>query len=453
MKKQNKLNPKQAMAWVNKQLKDVSDIEERKLKKGHEEIDIIYFKSLCDPVVINENLINRFYELDNVQLYLEFIVSFPKSLEPEKEEDLMRNMLRGAVAIFSKDKVLLFDAELVQAGGIQPASTENVVQGPDDSFTENVEINLNLIRHRYQSTNLKSEYMTAGSASQTRLIILYDEDKVDKTVLKEVKSRLSDIKAHIVQSASDIERWTMHPRFRLFPTMMLSERPDRTVLNISQGKVAILMDNTGYSILVPSIFNDFFTAMDDKIQLPPIGWFLKGVRYIALFLTVLLPAFYVAFTSYNPEILRMQVALLIAGSRATVPYPSFFEVLFMLLAMEFLTEASVRLPKAIGPTATTVGGLILGTAATEAGLVSNIMIILVSAVAITNYVIPFTMMSMGIRVSKYMFIVLASFFGLVGIVLGMISLILYLTSLRTFGKPYLKMFSMDWRRKGDRRSG
>lgn len=453
MKKHNQLNPKQAMTWLQKQLQGVADIEERKLKKEFEEIQIIYFKSVCDPVLINDNVINRFYELNNVPLFLEFIMSFPKSQVPEKEEDVMRSMLRGNVAIFSKDKVLLFDAELVQAGGIQPASTENVIQGPDDSFTENVEVNLNLIRHRYQSANLKSELMTVGKASQTRLVILYDDIKVDKTVLKELKSRLSDIKADIIQAAADIERWTMHPRLRLFPTMMLSERPDRTVLSISQGKVAILIDNTGYAILVPSVFNDFFTAMDDKIQLPPIGWFLKGIRYIALFLTVLLPAFYVAFTSYNPEILRMQISLLIAGSRATVPYPSFFEVLFMLLAMEFLTEASVRLPKAIGPTATTVGGLILGTAATEAGLVSNIMIILVSAVAITNFVIPFIMMSMGIRVSKYLFILLASFFGLVGIVLGMVAMILYLTSLRSFGKPYLKMFSMDWGKKGDQRSG
>ncbi|GAE06703.1 spore germination protein GerKA [Paenibacillus sp. JCM 10914] len=234
---------------------------------------------------------------------------------------------------------------------------------------------------------------------------------------------------------------------------MLTERPDRTVMNISQGKIAVLVDSTGYAILLPAIFNDFFTAMDDKIQLPPIGWFLKGVRYIALFVTVLMPSFYVAFTSYNPEILKLQITLLVAGSRATVPYPSFFEVLFMLLAMEFLTEASVRLPKAIGQTATTVGGLILGTAATEAGLVSNVMIILVAAVAITNFVIPINMMSSGIRVTKYLFIVLSILFGLVGIVLGMIAMILYLTSLRSFGQPYLRMFSMDWKRKGDQQSG
>jgi spore germination protein len=453
MTSEQHLNADLARKCLKENFKNIGDIEHRELKNEGGHALLIYFKSMCDPVMINDNLINRFYELNSLDLYDQFIRSFPSSLEPKDEQELLRNILRGCVAIFIRDNVLLFDAVLVNAGSIQPASTENVIQGPDDSFTENIEVNLNLIRHRYQTVNLKTEFMTVGKISQTRIIIMYDACKVEETVLQELRKRLSELKADIVQSASEIERHTMHPRFRLYPTLMLTERPDRAVLNISQGKIAVLMDSTGYALLLPAIFNDFFTAMDDKIQLPPIGWFLKGIRYIALFITVLMPSLYVAFTSYNPEILRMQVTLLIAGSRATVPYPSFFEVIFMLLAMEFLTEASVRLPKAIGQTATTVGGLILGTAATEAGLVSNIMIILVSAVAITNFVIPITMMSSGIRVTKYLFIVLATFFGLVGIVLGIVAMIMYLTSLRSFGKPYLKMFAMDWKKKGDQRSG
>jgi spore germination protein len=453
MTSEQHLNADLARKCLKENFQNIGDIEHRELKNEGGHALLIYFKSMCDPVMINDNLINRFYELNSLDLYDQFIRSFPSSLEPKDEQELLRNILRGCVAIFIRDNVLLFDAVLVNAGSIQPASTENVIQGPDDSFTENIEVNLNLIRHRYQTVNLKTEFMTVGKISQTRIIIMYDACKVEETVLQELRKRLSELKADIVQSASEIERHTMHPRFRLYPTLMLTERPDRAVLNISQGKIAVLMDSTGYALLLPAIFNDFFTAMDDKIQLPPIGWFLKGIRYIALFITVLMPSLYVAFTSYNPEILRMQVTLLIAGSRATVPYPSFFEVIFMLLAMEFLTEASVRLPKAIGQTATTVGGLILGTAATEAGLVSNIMIILVSAVAITNFVIPITMMSSGIRVTKYLFIVLATFFGLVGIVLGIVAMIMYLTSLRSFGKPYLKMFAVDWKKKGDQRSG
>ncbi|AVV56080.1 spore germination protein [Paenibacillus glucanolyticus] len=447
------LNASHAKQWLQKQLHKVGDIEERELKNQEDHALLLYFKSMCDPVVVNEDLINRFYELNSLKIYEEFIRSFPSTIEPAEESELMRNMLRGCVVVFIQDRVLLFDAVLINAGDIQPASTENVIQGPDDSFTENIEVNLNLIRHRYQTANLKSEFMTVGKISQTRIIILYDVTKADESVLEELRKRLSELKSDIVQSASEIERHTMHPQLRLFPTLMLTERPDRTVMNISQGKVAVLVDSTGYAILLPAIFNDFFTAMDDKIQLPPIGWFLKGIRYIALFVTVLMPSLYVAFTSYNPEILKMQITLLIAGSRATVPYPSFFEVIFMLLAMGFLTEASVRLPKAIGQTACVVGGLILGTAATEAGLVSNIMIILVAAVAVTNFVIPINMMSSGIRVTKYIFILLATFFGLVGIVLGVVATIMYLTSLRSFGKPYLKMFAVEWSNKGDQQSG
>ncbi len=147
----------------------------------------------------------------------------------------------------------------------------------------------------------------------------------------------------------------------------------------------------------------------------------------------------------------MQIALLIAGSRATVPYPSFVEVLVMLMMMEFLTEASLRLPKAIGPTATTVGGLILGQAATAAGLVGNIMIILVSAVAISNFLIPLNMMSLSIRVLKYIFLMAAAILGLVGVVVCLVGFTMYLCRQRCFGQPYFRMFALDT--VGNRKGG
>jgi hypothetical protein len=215
------------------------------------------------------------------------------------------------------------------------------------------------------------------------------------------------------------------------------------VFNLAEGKIAVMLDTTGFAILLPVIFNDFFVAMDDKIQLPFIGRFLKLLRVIGVVMTLWLPALYVAFASYNPEFVRVQIALLIAGSRATVPYPSFVEVLIMLIMMEFLTEASLRLPRAIGPTATTVGGLILGQAATEAGLVGNIMIILVSVVAISNFMIPLNMMSFSIRVLKYFFVIAAAMIGLVGVVVCLVGFTMYLCSQRSFGQPYFKMFFID----------
>lgn len=180
--------------------------------------------------------------------------------------------------------------------------------------------------------------------------------------------------------------------------------------------------------------------MDEPTQLPLVGYFLKFLRYFGLFITIALPAFYVGATSYNPELFRVQLALMVAGSRAAVPYASYLEIIFMLIMMEFLIEASIRLPKSVGSTATTVGGLILGQAATEAGLVGNIMIIIVAAVAISNFVIPINAMSFAVRVVKYPLIVLAAFFGLIGIVVGLVWLVFYLSNLRSFGQPYLKLY-------------
>lgn len=154
----------------------------------------------------------------------------------------------------------------------------------------------------------------------------------------------------------------------------------------------------------------------------------------------MLPGLYVAFTSYNPEILRIELALSVAGSRIGVPYPSFIEVILMLIFIEFLTEASIRLPKAVSATATTVGGLILGTALTEAALASNVMIIIVALVAIATFIIPVNEMSFAIRIGRTSLLIFATLFGLIGLTLGFLGSIMYLTNKESFGETYLRIY-------------
>lgn len=183
------------------------------------------------------------------------------------------------------------------------------------------------------------------------------------------------------------------------------------------------------------------SSMDD-LYLP--YWVSKGLqflRYVSLFLTITLPALYIAVISFNPGFFRVQLTLSIAGSRADVPYPSYIEVIFMLFMTEALTEASIRLPKFIGGTATTVGGLILGQAAEQAGLVSSIMIIVTSAVTISNFVIPISTMSFAVRVVRYPLILLSTLYGLVGLIVGLFWVAGFLVDQRSFGKPYFKIFS------------
>jgi hypothetical protein len=252
-----------------------------------------------------------------------------------------------------------------------------------------------------------------------------------------VKEFLSSIDIEMFQSGEQLLDFTKKSQRVLFPTIMVTERPDRTVINIAAGKVILLVAGSPFAVLMPTVLKDQMSSMADIYQTYWIGKFLLIVRYIGLVTTITLPALYVALTSYNPEVFRAQLALSVAGSRHAVPYPSFVEVIIMLLMMELLMEASIRLPKAIGPTATTVGGLILGQAATEAGLVSNIMIIIVSLGAISNFVIPINTFSFAVRVSKYFILLLSIFYGLVGVILGIFLLLAYMVSLDSFGKPYL----------------
>lgn len=435
--------------WLTEQLSGQVDFERRTIGSAGN-IELRYLRSVSNSDTINRYLIVPSYEMEDAASYETYIASFPGTVPAETKDKIMEYVLKGFALISVQDKQFLFDAVKVESSGIGEAINESIVQGPRDALSENIEINLNMIRRRYQSPTLKVDMMVVGNMSKTTVGILYDSERVDQKVLQEMKKRISTIKVDIIQSAGEMEKYISPERFRLFPTMIVTERPDRVVFNIAEGKIAVLINTTGFAIIAPTIFSDFFTAMDDKIQVPVVGWFLKVIRYIGLFITLTLPALYVTFSSYNPEILKVQLSLLIAGSRAAVPYPSFMEVFLMLLMMEFLTEASLRLPKAIGPTATTVGGLILGQAATQAGLVSNIMIILVSAVAISNFIIPLSMMGYTTRVLKYLFVVLAIIFGLVGVVVAIVGLVMYLSSLRSFGKPYLKMAMLESKSKGER---
>ncbi|MEK5479349.1 spore germination protein [Paenibacillus sp. FSL R5-0407] len=437
----------QGAAWLSEKMSGQVDFEQRSLGSS-DEIGLQYLSSLTNSDMINRYIVIPSYEMESLQAFENYIASFPGTVQARERQQIIEFVLKGFVLISIGKSGYLFNAVKVESSGVGEAVNEAIVQGPRDAFSENIELNINLIRRRYQSETLKIDMLTVGKVSRTSVAILYDDERVDRQVLKEMKKRIENVKIDILQSAGELEKYISPERVRIFPTMIVTERPDRVVFNIAEGKVAVLINSNGFAILAPSIFSDFFTAMDDKIQVPLVGWFLKIIRYIGLFLTLTLPSLYVTFASYNPEILKVQISLLIAGSRAAVPYPSFMEVFLMLLMMEFLTEASLRLPKAIGPTATTVGGLILGQAATQAGLVSNIMIILVSAVAISNFIIPLSMMGYTIRVIKYIMILFAITFGLLGVVGSVVGLIMYLSGIRSFGRPYMKMFALEIKSKG-----
>lgn len=443
-----KSNTNEILESLKSQMVNMPDVEFHELKFNGIKINLVYIISICKLEIIQENIIKPIFNVKDLKHYEECLLSFPHSLISNERQEVMNKILKGWAAVFSEHEVLLIYAKTFLESDISESQSESIIQGPKDALQEGILTNLNLIRNRCHNKNLIIEDREL-SLAKIPAVILYDKQLVDKSILNELSKEIKDLQTKSFHSAHELHKRLMKKTSRFVPTILMTDRPDRIIKNIGEGKVILIIEGLPLAMILPAVFFDFMSAMEEVYQLPAIGKFLIFLRYVGLLVTIILPGFYIGMSTYNPELFRFQLALSISGNRAIIPYPSFVEVIAMLVMMELLTEASSRLPKVIGPTATTVGGLILGQAAAEAGLVSNIMVIIVSAVAISNYIIPIYSMNFVVRIAKYVILMLSIFFGLIGIVVGLIGFVFYLANIRSYGKPYLQLFSDKLRTTGN----
>lgn len=434
-------NQKETIITLKHQFQETKDLIIHTFEYFKQEISLVYLQSICDGHKIKNDIIQPLMMCEKESKYILHLLSLPSINVIQNGEDLQSFVVDGCVLIFISNSVYSYKIQKQINAEAQESSVEMSVQGPQKAFSQDLDENIAFIRKRYPTNKIRVEYQEIGTLSKTKIALLYDVDYVDFNVLKKLKERLSNVEMDVVQAAGQLDHALTGKKMNLFPTTMISERPDRATLNLSQGKIVILINGTPFSLSLPAIFFDFMSSMDDVYHAYWVKILMLTIRYSALLITLVLPALYIAITSFNPEILRSQLTLTIAGSRAGVPYPSFYEVLFMMLAVEMLVEASIRLPKAIGPTATTVGGLILGQAAQQAELVSSIMIIVTAFVAIANFTIPINAMSFAIRCIRYPLIIASTLFGMVGLVAGIIVTLCVLVDMRSFGTPFL---SLHW---------
>ncbi|MBB6633862.1 spore germination protein [Cohnella thailandensis] len=422
---------------VRSRFGDAKDLVSEVMDNGYARLELCFFPAMCDVDQIKDAILVPFsyrFDPDEFRRMLKTGLTFLKSDEPKKWPELL---LKGCVLLQYEDKVYSFLAIRKMQKAPGDTEVEASLQGPQSAFTEDLDMNMNLVRLRYNSPNLNAELMEKGEISRTRIMILFDREKVDRTSLDELRKRLESIKPQLIQASGQLAMYIGNARFSMFPITLQTERPDRVAQLLQRGKIAVLVDGSRFAITLPVRFFDFMHAMDDDYEPFWMGRIIILFRYLGMVLSMTLPALYIAACSYNPEFFRVQLAFSIDGSRAAVPYPSFVEVFIMLFMIEALIEASIRLPRFVGSTAATVGGLILGQAAQQAGLVSSIMIIVTSVVAISNFVIPNSSFSYSIRALKYVFVLVATFYGMVGIIVTLFLIVVYLCHLRSFGQPYL----------------
>lgn len=332
---------------------------------------------------------------------------------------------------------------------VEEPTAESTVRGPREGFTENISVNLSLLRKRMKTPSLKLISSTQGQYTNTEIVLAYVEGIIDPALIKEVQSRLRKLKIKGVMESYYIEKGIADERYSPFPQMISTERPDVVAANLLEGRFALIIDGTPFSLIAPVSIFSMLQSPEDYYENRYMSLFVRWLRYIFAVISVMLPSAYVAITTYHQEMIPTVLLLSISRAREEIPFPALVEAMIMEIAFEALREAGVRLPKQVGAAVSIVGALIIGQAATSAGIVSAPMVIIVALTGIASFMIPRYAAGIVSRLLRFPIMILAGTLGLVGMMLGVIVIVIHLSSLRSFGMSYLSPFAPSSARVSD----
>lgn len=324
-----------------------------------------------------------------------------------------------------------------------------VIKGPHEAFVENIRTNTALIRKIVNNENLVIESISVGKITKTRCAVCYMKNIANPDLVNEVKYRLNNLAVDSLLSAGELEQLIVDSNDLGIPQVLSTERPDKVSKFLLGGRVAILINGTPYGVIVPAVLIDFLSSPEDSNLKVNFGNFLRGLRIIAAFITLLLPGLYVALTSFHQEILPTSLLFSILASRANVPFPIIAEILTMEISFELIREAGLRVPSAIGSTIGIVGALVLGQAAVSAGIVSPILIIIVAITGIASFAIPDFSFGFHLRYFRFFFILMGYMAGFLGIAVGLFVYVSLLCSQKSFGVSYTSPFAPATQAKGN----
>lgn len=427
------------VAYVKKKTGGSKDYIYKTIYVDSTKIILIFNEVLTSGNDVNNFILRKMINLDKNDL--NDIMNHLPSVNIKKIdcEDIFNYLNNGFVLLIIDNIIYSVEARVPLERGITTIQSEQSIVGSKDSFSENFNTNLGLIRRRIKSEKLWWNELSIGRSSKTKIGILYMNDIADKELVTKVSEKLNKIDIDgIIDSAylKDVLEANS-----VFPTVSLTERPDKTAQALLEGKIVLLTDTTSYVIILPTFFVDFFHTVDDYYQKSLNTTIIRIIRLFAFFMAIFIPAYYIAVTTYNQDSIFLPILLLLKAQRASVPFPATVEALFMIISFEILKESDFRMSSTTGSAISILGGLVLGDAAVSAGIMSPIMIIVIALSSIASFVFTSIELVNAIRIYRIIFIVLASILGIYGIYLGEVFLLYKLITLKSFDKPYLAPFS------------
>ncbi|PYI54931.1 spore germination protein [Paenibacillus flagellatus] len=419
------------------------------IRKTGKQAALVYMEGLVDKKSVNDNVMTPLLEETKESGEL------PVTAGPITKR---RDWPAIEAALFDGYSVLFVDgmreAYLICTQGwpqraIEDPQLEASLKGAHQGFVETGSQNVALIRRYIPNRELKIKEMNVGLRGRAKVSILYVADVVNAEVLRELETRIGGIDVDAILSSGELAEYIEDNPYSPFPQFISTERPDAASSHLLQGRIAMIVDRSPSVLIGPVTFSSFFQSVDDYGTRWLIASFLRLLRFLGFIVAIMLPAVYIAVISFNYEIIPLDLLISLGESRERVPFPPIIEALVMEITLEMLREAGIRLPTPIGQTVGIVGGIVIGQAAVQAGIVSNMMVIIVASTAIASFILPSYDMASAIRLLRFPMMIVASMFGIVGIAVGLMTLIGHLIALESLGTPYGSPFApvrlADWK--------
>lgn len=427
---------------VKKATSNSPDLSYRIIQLDEQKIIVLYISTMTELKEMEERIIGPLQTFKEKKVDLKDVNSVLSSRKVRvlsRYDEIANDLQQGHTVIFGEgfqEAISVKTTKTIERS-IEKAETESLVYGPRMAFTDSLLTNMNIVKQTVKDPNLQIDQMAVGERNAKEVRIVYIRDIADSRHVDLIKERIRQLKIDDALDSAVLAQLIEDRPFTIFPQFMLTELPDRFAYSLLNGKIAIFLDRSSNVIICPTNFLSFFESTEELYMRWNMATFTRWLRFVFMFISIIITPSYVAVLTYHYEMIPSALMISLGKSRANVPFPPVFEAITLELIIELLREAGARLPTKVGQTMGIVGGIVIGQAAVQAGLTSNILIIIVAISALATFTAPNYLMGTAIRLIRFPMIFLSGIFGLIGVAFGLSFLLIHLLRITSLNAPYL----------------